>query len=190
MQSVCVFCGSSFGARPIYREMAQALGECLAQRQLRLVYGGSTIGLMGVVADAVLAAGGEVVGVMPQFLVAKEIAHKGLTQLHVVDSMHSRKALMAELSDAFIAMPGGYGTFEEFCEVLTWSQLGLQQKPHGLLNVAGYYDPLLQLFDRAVSEQFVARAFRALVLESPDPDRLLDQLAAYQPQSLDKFKQT
>ncbi|MCU0537871.1 MAG: TIGR00730 family Rossman fold protein [Hydrococcus sp. Prado102] len=187
MKRVCVFCGSSMGSRPAYKLAAQAMGEALARRGLGLVYGGGNVGLMGVVADAVLAAGGEAIGVIPDFLVAKEIAHSGLSKLHVVGSMHDRKALMAELSDGFIAMPGGYGTLEEFCEVLTWSQLGLHQKPHGLLNIEGYYDPFLRLFDHALAEQFLKQIHRSLVIEASDPNSLLDLLANYRPQDLDKW---
>jgi hypothetical protein len=175
------------GSRPAYKLAAQAMGEALARRGLGLVYGGGNVGLMGVVADAVLAAGGEAIGVIPDFLVAKEIAHSGLSKLHVVGSMHDRKALMAELSDGFIAMPGGYGTLEEFCEVLTWSQLGLHQKPHGLLNIEGYYDPFLRLFDHALAEQFLKQIHRSLVIEASDPNSLLDLLANYRPQDLDKW---
>lgn len=187
MKYICVFCGSSTGNRPAYKQAAQAMGEAIARRGLGLVYGGGNIGLMGMVADATLAAGGEVIGVIPRFLVDKEISHDGLTQLHVVDSMHDRKALMAELANAFIALPGGYGTLEEFCEILTWAQLGLHQKPQGLLNVKGYYDPLLQLFDRAVTEEFLRSELRSLVLESPSPEDLLDLLANYQPITVEKW---
>ncbi len=187
MKYVCVFCGSSMGLRPAYKLAAQAMGETLAGRGIGLVYGGGNVGLMGVVADATLAAGGEVIGVIPEFLVAKEIAHTGLTKLHVVSSMHERKALMAGLSDAFVALPGGYGTLEEFCEILTWSQLGLHHKPQGLLNIEGYYQPLLRLFDQAVTEQFLKPQLRSLVLEAPDPEQLLDLMANYRPQTVDKW---
>ena len=187
MKRVCVFCGSNVGARPVYADAARAVGEALTRRGCGLVYGGGCIGLMGVVADAVLAHGGEVIGVIPDALVAKELAHRGLTELRVVGSMHERKASMADLADAFIALPGGYGSFEEFCEMLTWAQLGLHRKPCGLLNVDGYYDPLLALFDRAVTERFVRPVHRALVLEDRDPDRLLDRLAGYEPPTLEKW---
>jgi hypothetical protein len=163
------------------------MGETLGQRGLGLVYGGANVGLMGAVANATLAVGGEVIGVIPEFLVAKEIAHTGLTKLHVVGSMHERKALMAELSDAFVALPGGYGTLEEFCEILTWSQLGLHHKPQGLLNVEGYYESLLRFFDQAVTEQFLKPELRSLVLEASDPEQLLDLMANYQPRSVDKW---
>lgn len=187
MKNICVFCGSSMGVRPAYKLAAQAMGETLARRGLGLVYGGGNVGLMGTVADAALTAGGQVIGVMPEFLVAKEIAHAGLTELHVVSSMHDRKALMAELSDGFVALPGGYGTLEEFCEILTWAQLGLHQKPQGLLNVEGYYDPLLRLFDQAVTEQFLKPELRFLVLEASESEHLLDLMANYKPQIVDKW---
>jgi len=187
MKSICVFCGSSLGSRPIYQEAASQLGETLAKRNLQLVYGGGNVGLMGVVADAVLNAGGEVIGVIPEFLAQKELAHPNLTQLHVVNSMHDRKAMMAEFADGFIALPGGFGTFEEFCEILTWAQLGLHQKPQGLLNVAGYYQPLLQLFDRAVDEQFLRADLRNLVLQASDPDSLLDQFQHYRSPKVEKW---
>lgn len=187
MKSICVFCGSSLGRNPDYEKGAIELGTAIANRGITLVYGGGNVGLMGVVADAALSAGGKVFGVIPEFLVSKELAHQGLTRLETVESMHDRKARMAELSDAFIALPGGYGTLEEFCEVLTWAQLGLHQKPHGLLNIAGYYDPLLQFFDQAVSEKLVRPVHRSLVLEATEPETLLDRLSAYEPQSVDKW---
>src|SRR5215469_5924737 len=147
----CVFCGSNRGTNPRYAAAAE-LGRCLASSGIGIVYGGGKVGLMGVLADAAIEQGGEVIGVIPRMLVDREIAHPGLTELRIVGSMHERKALMADLSDAFIAMPGGYGTLDEFCEILTWTQLGLQQKPIGMLNVDGYFDPLLALFDHAVAE--------------------------------------
>lgn len=189
MKSICVFCGSSFGRRSIYTTAAQVLGKTIADRNLTLVYGGGKVGLMGTVADAALASGGEVIGVIPQFLVDKELAHTGLTQLEIVDSMHERKARMSALSDGFIALPGGYGTIEEFCEVLTWAQLGLHQKPHGLLNIEGYYDALLAFFDQTVTEQLVRPEHRSLIIEATDPGELLDRFAAYQPQSVAKWIQ-
>jgi uncharacterized protein (TIGR00730 family) len=187
VRAICVFCGSSFGARPAYVEAARELGGLLAAKGLRLVYGGAKVGLMGALADAVLEAGGEVTGVMPEALIRKEIAHKGLKDLRIVASMHERKALMADLSDAFIALPGGFGTFEEFCEVLTWSQLGLHRKPCGLLNIAGYYDHLLKLFDNGVEEQFLRREHRAAVLSDERTAPLVDRLVAYRPPNLDKW---
>jgi len=187
MRRLCVFCGSSPGARAEYRAAAEAMGVALARRGIGLVTGGGRVGLMGVVADAALAAGGAVIGVIPEALVAWEVAHAGLTELRVVGSMHERKALMADLSDAFAALPGGFGTLEEYCEVLTWSQLGLHAKACGLVNVAGYFDPLLAMFDRAVAERFLRPEHRALVLAAPDPERLIDQLAAYRPPALEKW---
>jgi uncharacterized protein (TIGR00730 family) len=187
MKSVCVFCGSSSGARSAYRETAILLGQELAQRRLRLVYGGGNIGLMGIVADAMLAAGGVAIGVIPQALVDKEVAHWGLTELHIVESMHQRKAQMADLADAFIALPGGFGTLEEFCEMLTWAQLGLHAKPCGLLNVEGFYDPLLALFDRAVADRFLRPEQRVTVLASQVPGDLLQRLAECRPIQLDKW---
>ncbi len=168
MPRICVFCGSSRGNRPAYREAAERVGSLLAGRGIGLVYGGGNIGLMGLMADAALAAGGEVIGVMPRRLVRREVAHRGLTELREVNSMHERKALMADLSDAFLALPGGYGTFEEFCEMLTWTQLGIHAKACGLLNVEGFFDPLLALFDRAVAEGFLKAQHRTLVLAHPE----------------------
>lgn len=179
MKSICVFCGSRLGSKPIYRETAKSVGQLIAQQQLRLVYGGGNIGLMGVVADAVLEYGGEVVGVIPGHLQEKEVGHAGLTELHVVSTMHERKALMANLSDAFVALPGGFGTFEEFCEILTWAQLDLHRKPCGLLNVDGFYDPLLTLFDRAVDDGFLRPEYRSMVLTATDADELLMRMRAY-----------
>jgi uncharacterized protein (TIGR00730 family) len=187
MKRVCVFCGSNEGIRPIYREATRTLGEALARQGTELVFGGGRVGLMGVLANAVLAAGGRAIGVIPEALVAKELAHQGLSELRVVGSMHQRKALMAELSDAFLALPGGFGTLEEYCEVLTWAQLGLHAKPCGLLNVAGFYDALLDLFDHAVSEQFVPGPHRRLVLVEEDPQRLLDLLGGYRPPQVKKW---
>jgi uncharacterized protein (TIGR00730 family) len=176
VRSVCVFCGSRPGARPEYLEAARSLGTQLARRGLTLVYGGANIGLMGAVADAVLAEGGRVVGVLPAVLKDKEIAHAGLTELHLVDSMHTRKAMMAERADAFIAMPGGVGTFEELFEITTWAQLGLHQKPVGLLNVADFYAPLLALMRRAVDEGFVPEARAQPFVSDPSPTALLERL--------------
>jgi uncharacterized protein (TIGR00730 family) len=179
MKRICVFCGSSSGFRAQYVEAARAMGLALAQHRFGLVYGGGNIGLMGEIADAVIGQGGNVIGVIPDALVERELAHGAVTELIVVRSMHERKARMAELADAFIAMPGGYGTFEEFCEILTWAQLGLHRKPCGLLNVDGYYDPLLALFDHAVTEGFLRPANRRLVIQESDPNRLLENLLSY-----------
>jgi len=187
VRTLCVFCGSSAGTRPLYAEAARLMGEALVARGITLVFGGGRIGLMGEIARTVLAGGGHVVGVIPRALVRKEIAYEDLTELHVVDSMHERKALMAERSDGFVAMPGGFGTFEEFCEVLTWSQLGFHHKPVGLLNVAGYFDGLLALFDHAVAEGFVRARHRSLVVAASDPTELLDRVAAYQPPPVEEW---
>jgi uncharacterized protein (TIGR00730 family) len=186
MKRLCVFCGSSPGQCPEYRAAAEELGRLLAGRGLELVYGGGNVGLMGAVADACMAAGGSVVGVIPEALVGREVAgraveHVGITRLEVVDSMHTRKARMAELADGFVALPGGFGTFEELFEILTWAQLGFHQKPIGLLDVAGYYNPLLALCDRAVAEGFLKMANRELLLARTEPAALLDVLAAYRP---------
>lgn len=176
MKSVCVYCGSSVGSRPEYAEAAADVGRLLARRGLRTIYGAGNIGLMGVLADAALEQGGEVIGVIPHALVARELAHNGVTGLRIVDSMHERKALMADLSDAFIALPGGFGTFEELCEMLTWLQLGIHQKPCGLLNTLGYYDHLIALFDRAVDDAFLRPQHRELLVVENDPEALLRSL--------------
>lgn len=174
--AVCVYCGSSMGARPAYAEAARRVGEALGRRGIGLVYGGGRVGLMGVVADAVLAAGGRAVGVIPERLAGPELAHGGLTELHVVAGMHDRKALMARLASGFLALPGGIGTYEEFFEMLTWAALGYHAKPIGLLNVDGYFDPLLRLLDHAVAEGFVRPAHLGLVLVSDDPEALASGL--------------
>jgi uncharacterized protein (TIGR00730 family) len=184
---LCVFCGSNSGTNSVYRDAAVAMGRLLAERGIELVYGGGNVGLMGVLADSVLEANGRVIGVIPKSLMAKEVGHQGLTELRIVKSMHERKALMADLSDGFIAMPGGFGTFEEFCEVVTWSQLGIHAKPCGLLNVDGYYDPLLALFDRAVREGFLREENRHLVLEDRDSARLLEKMTQFRVQAVDKW---
>jgi uncharacterized protein (TIGR00730 family) len=187
MKSICVFCGSSPGARPSYAVAAADLAKCLAARGVTIVYGGGNTGLMQVVADAALAAGGEVTGVIPRALVLKERAHTRLTKLHITESMHERKATMAELADAFIALPGGYGTFEEFCEILTWTQLGLHQKPCGILNVDGYYDHLLRLFDHAVVERFIQPDHRDMVLSDTNPEALVERMLGYQMPMVEKY---
>ena len=184
MPRICVFTGSSDGRRPAYRTAATALGETLVSRGYELVYGGARVGLMGAVADAVLAAGGHVIGIIPEALVAREVAHTGLPDLRVVSSMHERKALMADLSDGFIAMPGGWGTLEELFEVLTWGQLGLHAKPCGLLNVEGYFDPLLAFLTHAFEEQFVRTEYGRLLQVSASATVLLDLLGSFgSPQS-------
>ncbi|MFT0520461.1 TIGR00730 family Rossman fold protein [Pseudomonas faucium] len=174
VRSVCVFCGASIGANPAYREAAVALGQAIARRGLTLVYGGGAVGLMGTVADAAMAAGGEVIGIIPESLMNAEIGHKGLTRLEVVDGMHARKARMAELSDAFIALPGGLGTLEELFEVWTWGQLGYHAKPLGLLDVNGFYEKLGGFLDQIVEEGFVRPQHRAMLLLEQQADALLD----------------
>lgn len=186
LASVCVFCGSSPGRRAKYGEAAKNLGALLASQGRQLIYGGGNVGLMGVVADACMAAGGQVTGVIPTSLVGREVAgvpveHAGITRLEIVDSMHARKARMAELADGFIALPGGFGTFEELFEMLTWAQLGFHRKPIGLLDVGDYYAPLLDLCDRAVAEGFLRPENRAQLLADTDPAALLKLLEAYQP---------
>jgi len=187
IRRVCVFCGSNSGNRPVYRDAARSLGALLVRQKIGLVYGGGRVGLMGAIADAVVEAGGEAIGVIPRALVEKEIGHRGLTELRIVPSMHERKAEMMSLADAFVALPGGYGTLEEFCEVVTWLQLGLHRKPCGLLNVDGYYDPLLALFQHAQSEGFVHPVHASLVLADSDPDRLLESLRNFAVPHLDKW---
>ena len=177
LHSLCVFCASSPGGHPSFMDEARHFGALLARRGVRVVYGGGRVGLMGALADGALRAGGEVVGVMPHALVAREIAHHGLTQLHVVNSMHERKARMAELSDGFVALPGGLGTLEELFEVWTWGQLGLHAKPYGLLDVGGFWRPLLALLDHLVAQRFVRDEYRALLAVDDDGERLLDTMA-------------
>jgi uncharacterized protein (TIGR00730 family) len=181
LSSVGVFCGSAEGVQPVYREAAELFGCLLARTGIEVVFGGGCVGLMGALADAALKAGGRAVGVIPQTLVDREIAHSGLTHLHVVGSMYERKALMARLSDAFVLLPGGYGSLDEFSEALTWVQLGMERKPCGVLNVNGYYDRLLEWFDEAAREGFVQPVFRSMILADPDPKRLLERLRTAPP---------
>ena len=190
MRRICVFCGSNAGIRSEYAEVARALATILVERKLGIVYGGGNVGLMGVVADAALGLGGEVIGVIPELLVAKEVAHHGVTELRIVQTMHERKALMNDLSDAFIALPGGFGTLDEFFEVLTWSQLGFHGKPCALLNVAGYYDRMLAMLDHAVAEGLLRPAHRELVIADTDPSRLMLRLSAFSPASKGKRDDT
>jgi uncharacterized protein (TIGR00730 family) len=184
MRSVCVFCGSRVGVNAAFPATATALGAAIARRGWRLVYGGGRVGLMGVVADAALAAGGDVVGVITAGLATREIAHAGLSELRVVETMHMRKALMAELSDGFIALPGGFGTLDELCEALTWAQLGIHAKPCALLDVDNYFAGLLAFFDHASASGFLAQTTRALLLAETDPERLLDALERYTPPAM------
>ncbi len=186
MRRVCVFCGSSMGAKPAYAEAARAMGTLIARRGLGLVYGGGEVGLMGVIANAALEAGGEVIGVIPEALMRMEVGHPRLSELHVVATMHERKALMADLSDGFIAMPGGIGTLEELFEIWTWGQLGIHPKPLGFLDVAGYYETLHAFLDHAVAEGFLKDRHRAMTAVEQDPATLLDQLAAYAPPTVVK----
>jgi uncharacterized protein (TIGR00730 family) len=179
MKALCVFCGANFGRRPAYRLAAEQIGRLLARRGITLVYGGGKVGLMGALADAALVGGGRVVGVIPRALAEKEIAHTGLSEMHVVGSMHERKALMADLADAFLSLPGGFGTWDEFCEALTWSQLGLQKKACAFLNVEGYYDALLALTERAAEDGFIREEHRKLLLVEGDAEMLLDRLDNY-----------
>jgi uncharacterized protein (TIGR00730 family) len=179
--NICVFCGSSHGHLPIYADAARQVGESIARRGLGLVYGGGRVGLMGVVADAVLGAGGQVIGVIPEALATKELAHDGLTELHVVPGMHERKALMATKSSAFLTLPGGIGTFEEFFEILSWGALGMHHKPIGVLNVDGFFDPLLELLDHGIAQQFIRKAYLQPLLVSNDAESLLANLLSYVP---------
>lgn len=178
IQSLCVFCGSSTGSRPIYAEATAQLGQALANSKTTLVFGGGRVGLMGILADSVLAAGGQAIGVMPRALVDKEIAHPSLTKLHVVESMHQRKALMADLADAFLLLPGGFGSWEEFCEIVTWLQLGIHRKPCAILNVAGYYGGLLSLADHALAEGFLRPAHHDVVIVEENPQAVLSRLVS------------
>jgi len=187
VRSLCVFCGSSSGVNPAFAAAAATLGTELASRGIGVVYGGGNVGLMGILADAVIAAGGRITGVIPHGLVARELAHAGVTELRVVHSMHERKALMAALSDGFVTLPGGFGTLEEFAEAVTWTQLGVHAKPCGLLNVDGYYDALLAFFRHALAEQFLRPTHSEIVVSASDPIGLLNQLAAWQPPAVGRW---
>lgn len=187
IRTVCVYCGANAGVLPDYTDAARRTAALLTQNGITIVYGGGSVGLMGILADAALASGGSVIGVIPEHLTAREIAHDRLTELHVVGSMHERKALMMKLSDAFIAMPGGLGTLEELFEILTWGQLGLHAKPCGLLNVRGYYDPLVALLDRAVDQRFLRPEHRGLLLVENDVGRLLERLRHFEAPSVRKW---
>ncbi|WP_077213481.1 TIGR00730 family Rossman fold protein [Bacillus dakarensis] len=187
MKALAVFCGSSKGASPIYIQEAKKFGEELVKRNISLVYGGSSVGIMGAVADSVLAGGGHVTGVMPDFLDKREVTHRNLTNLIIVDTMHERKAKMADLSDGFIALPGGAGTLEEFFEIFTWAQLGLHQKPLGILNINHYYDPLVALFNHMTTENFLDEKYRSMAIVNDNPGELLDQFAAYTPPSVKTY---
>ncbi|MFL5488386.1 MAG: TIGR00730 family Rossman fold protein [Gemmatimonadaceae bacterium] len=187
MRRLAIFCGSNPGARPEYIEGAKSLARLLCERGIGIVYGGSSVGLMAALADAMLDDLGDVIGVIPRMLVEREVANKTLTDLRIVDSMHARKAMMAELADGFIALPGGIGTLEEFFEIWTWGQLGMHEKPCGLLNIAGYFDPLLAFLDRAVEEKFVRDTHRAMVVVESEPRTLLARFEAYEPPRVVKW---
>jgi uncharacterized protein (TIGR00730 family) len=187
MKKICVYCGSSPGRHPRYLQAAAELGRRLASRRIGLVYGGASVGVMGAIADAVLAAGGEAVGVIPEALAVKEVAHAQLSEQHVVKSMHERKALMAELSDGFVALPGGWGTLEEIFEVLTWAQLGFHDKPCGLLNVEGYFDGLFTFLEHAIEEQFVKPVYREMLIMEDQADVLLQRFETYQAPKVKKW---
>ncbi len=187
LRRVCVFCGSSAGTRPEYADAARDMGRALADQDIGLVYGGGSVGLMGVLADAALEAGGEVIGVIPQHMTSREIAHYDLSDLRVVGSMHERKALMYELADGFVALPGGLGTLEELFEILTWCQLGLQVKPSGLLDVDGYFSRLVEFLDHVTAEGFIKEVHRRLVVVEERPDRLLDEMRAFEPPPLPRW---
>ena len=187
IRRLAVFCGSNPGARPEYAEGARSLGKLLCERGIGVVYGGSSVGLMAALADTMLAERGDIIGVIPRMLVEREVANRALTDLRVVESMHERKALMAELADGFVALPGGIGTLEEFFEIWTWAQLGMHDKPCALLNVAGYFDPLLEFLDRAVAEKFVREVHRKMVIVESDPVALLSRFEAYEPPRVVKW---
>lgn len=187
IRRICVFCGSNTGSDPAYAEAARALGQLFAREGIALVYGGGSVGLMGVLADSVLAAGGEAIGVIPQALWAREVGHRGLTDLRIVETMHERKAMMADLADAFIALPGGLGTLEEIFEVWTWAQLGLHQKPLGFLDVNGFYAPLMEFLDRAVRSRFVRDEHRAIAMIARDPEALLKRFESWEPPRVAKW---
>ncbi|TAL92453.1 MAG: TIGR00730 family Rossman fold protein [Paraburkholderia sp.] len=189
MKAVCVYCGSSDGARPLYAEAARAFGRALVEADLALVYGGGKVGLMGVIADEVMAAGGRAIGVIPELLVNKEVGHTGLTELHVVPDMHQRKKMMADLSDAFVAMPGGAGTLEELFEVFTWAQLGYHQKPVAVLNTDGFYDPLVALLRHTVDEGFMQQKYFDILQIDANPDVLIGKLQRYHAPTTDKWAQ-
>jgi len=187
IKNICVYCGSSTGKNPAFAQSAVALAQEMCRRDIGLVYGGAAVGIMGVVADAVLDAGGKAVGVIPKSLAVKEVAHENLADLHVVASMHDRKAMMADLADGFIALPGGWGTLEEIFEILTWAQLGFHDKPCGLLNTAGYYDGLIGFLDNSFEQRFVNELFRPMLMTSTEPASLLEKFAVYQAPKVRKW---
>ena len=188
MKRLCVFCGSSFGVNPAYVKAASDLGNAIAKRNICLVYGGARVGLMGEIASTVIRAKGEVIGVIPKDLVEKEVAHSNLSDLRIVGTMHERKSLMAELSDGFIAMPGGFGTMEEIFEAITWAQLSFHDKPCGFLNIKGYYNDLIKFLDHSVEENFIVPEHRAMIVIDDDPESLLEKFLNYEPPKIDKAK--
>jgi len=187
IRRLAIFCGSNPGARPEYKAVTRSFGNALCERGIEVVYGGSSVGLMAVLADTMLEAGGGITGVIPRMLVDREVANTALSDLRIVESMHERKSLMAELADGFVALPGGIGTLEEFFEIWTWAQLGMHEKPCGLLNVAGYFDPLLSFLDRAVDEGFVRQVHREMVIVESDPEALIDKFGEYDPPRVVKW---
>ncbi|MCD9188106.1 MAG: TIGR00730 family Rossman fold protein [Pyrinomonadaceae bacterium] len=187
MKRICVFCGSNPGIDPIYPETAEKVGKFLVSENIELVYGGGRVGLMGKIADTVMQNGGKVIGVIPHDLSEKEVAHQNLTELHIVDSMHERKAMMAELADGFIALPGGVGTFEEFCEIVTWAQLGIHTKPCALMNVGGFYDPFIAMLDHSMNQGFIRPEHRALVLVESEIGKLFQLMKAFRPPIIEKW---
>jgi uncharacterized protein (TIGR00730 family) len=187
LKRISVFCGSRDGSRSSYVQAAEALGQALLQRGIGLVYGGGGVGMMGRISETVKCGGGEIIGIIPNALLAREVGRNDIGELRIVRSMHERKAMMVEISDGFIAIPGGFGTFEEFCEIVTWAQLGLHAKPVGLLNVDSYFDPLIAQFDRAVTEEFAYPENRTLILHETNPDRLLDLMEAYNPPKVEQW---
>lgn len=189
IKRICIYCGSSSGRQTAYTDAARQLAQTLVTNDIGLVYGGASVGIMGIVADATLAAGGEVIGVIPQVLMKKELVHHGLSELHVTDSMHQRKAKMVELADAFIALPGGFGTLDELFETLTWAQLGIHQKPCGLLNVNGYYDGLIHFLQHSVDEQYVRPKHLQMLMVAQDAAELLEKMLEYRPVATEKWIQ-
>jgi uncharacterized protein (TIGR00730 family) len=187
IRRICVYCGSSSGRKPAFSLAAEQLAEAMHKRGIGLVYGGAAVGVMGALANAVLKAGGEAIGVIPKSLAVKEVAHDSLTELHIVSSMHERKAMMADLADGFIALPGGWGTLEEIFEILTWAQLGFHEKPCGLLNVEGYYDGLIDFLENAIEQQFVREVCRPMLMKADEPARLLDQFSEYRAPKVRKW---
>jgi uncharacterized protein (TIGR00730 family) len=187
MKRIAVYCGSCMGSRVEYRRTAEELGHLMVSKNIGLVYGGGRVGLMGAIANTVLDDGGEAIGVIPRFLEKEEIVHRHLTELYLVDTMHQRKTMMAELADGFIALPGGFGTLEEWFEMLTWAQIGHHHKPVALLNVSGYFDPLLEMIERGYEEHFIRPEFHNLIIEDSDPEKLLDRMESFKPINLEKW---